>query len=93
VQILWEGSPPRLFWNFWQVDDLSGLGVELARQRSPCSPTQFGAARSGALHPLPLLFRLFRMPWRGRLGRGNDDREREGIRRDEVAGLDFGPVR
>ena len=52
-----------------------------------------GSARSGALHSLPLLFRLFRMPWGGRLGRGNDDREREGIRRDEVAGLDFGPVR
>ena len=27
------------------------------------------------------------------LGRGNDDCEREGIRRDDVAGLDFGPVR
>src|ERR1700736_227772 len=48
------------------------------RQRSPCSPTQFGAARSGALHSLPLLFRLFRIPWGGRRGRGNDDREREG---------------
>jgi hypothetical protein len=36
---------------------------------------------------------LFRIPWGGRLGRGNDDREREGVRRDEVAGLDFGPVR
>jgi CubicO group peptidase (beta-lactamase class C family) len=46
-----------------------------------------------ALHSLPLLFRLFRIPGGGRLGRGNDDREREGIRRDEVAGLDFGPVR
>ena len=34
-----------------------------------------------------------RIPWGGRLGRGNDDREREGIRRDDVAGLDFGPVR
>ena len=62
-------------------------------QRWPCSPTLFGAARSGALHSLPLLFRLVRIPWGGRLGRGNDDREREGIRRDEVAGLDFGPVR
>ena len=38
------------------------------------------------------LFRLFRPPLGGRLGHGNDDREREGFRRDEVAGLDLGPV-
>jgi len=56
-------------------------------------PDHRAAARSGALHSLPLLFRLVRIPWGGRLGSGNDDREREGIRRDEVAGLDFGPVR
>ncbi len=68
----------------------------------PCWPRQatfapFSSAVRGRAFwgtPLPSsAIRLFRIPWGGRLGRGNDDREREGIRRDEVAGLDFGPVR
>jgi AAA domain len=86
-------AEPVRFTAAWERAASFRLRAGDATALSPCSPTQFGAARSGALHSLPLLFRLFKIPWGGRLGRGNDDRDREGIRRDEVAGLDFGPVR